>query len=90
VRYRLGEVQQEPLAQGAAPNTYYFDDDHRMWKVVDATGKAVLRLGAISGDKLAPGRYLVTGLGEVPIENGVVEFPVSAQQGEIVITPAHP
>ncbi|HYD83923.1 MAG TPA: hypothetical protein VEA63_07710, partial [Opitutus sp.] len=63
VRYRLGEVLQEPLAQGAYPNTFYFDDEQRLWKVIDAaSAPSVLRLTAISGDKLAPGRYVVNGI----------------------------
>lgn len=88
-RYRLGTVQQEPLAQGAYPNTFYFDDAHQLWKVIDrASLPETLQLGAISGEKLSPGRYHVTGIGEVEAHEGRVEIPRSAVQEEIVITPA--
>lgn len=87
-RYRLGVVQQEPLAQGAYPNTFYFDKDRRLWKVLDRSSlPAVLRLGAISGDKLAPGRYSVSGIGKVEARDGRVEIPTDRIGDEIVISP---
>mgnify|MGYP001601889805 FL=1 len=91
VRYRFGEILQEPLAQGAYPNTYYFDAEHRLWKVIDAASRsAVLKLGGISGDKLAPGRYRIDGLGVVESHDGTVEIPAGTMLDEIVITPEQP
>ena len=32
---KSGEVQREPLAQGAGSNTFFVDEQSRFWKVVD-------------------------------------------------------
>lgn len=91
IRYRLGHVAQEPLAQGAEPNTYHFDEHQRLWKILDRTTlPEVLQLGAISGDKLAPGRYAVTGVGEFEARDGLLEIPRAALPDEIVITRQEP
>ena len=83
VRIKFGPTQHEPLAQGAGSNTFYFDADHRIWKVLggketgapvfaraaDASepeicrsgvrveGPLTLRLGPITGYRLASGPY---------------------------------
>ena len=91
VRYRIGEVRQEPLAQGADPNTYFFDEEHRLWKVIEAPpAPTTLRLGAISGDKLAPGRYAVDGLGSFEAHDGNIEIPFDGKLDEFVISSVSP
>ncbi|MFB3825325.1 MAG: hypothetical protein ACE15B_01105 [Bryobacteraceae bacterium] len=73
VRIRFGPTQHEPLAQGAGANTFYVDDGKRMWKTLGeketgapAVEDAIviekplgLKIGPITGDRLAPGRYKV-------------------------------
>lgn len=73
VRIRFGITRHEALAQSPGHNTFYIDAKKRMWKMlgeqetgVPATGDAIvisepvkLTLGAITGDRLAPGRYRV-------------------------------
>ncbi|MDB6126681.1 MAG: type domain protein [Verrucomicrobia bacterium] len=86
VRYRIGEVRQEPLAQGADPNTYFIDEHRRLWKVIDAASRpAALHLGAISGDKLAPGRYTINGLGSFEAKDGKLEIPADEKRRELVL-----
>lgn len=87
IRYRLGEVQQEPLAQGAYPGTYFLDEERRLWKVLDrASLPPVVRLTAISGEKLTAGRYVVAGVGDFEPVDGTIELPRSALPDEIVIS----
>jgi hypothetical protein len=83
VRIKFGVTQHEPLAQGAGKNTFFFDKEKRIWRVLGEmeTGLQVfdmeagedelghsgirierplkLKLGAMMGEPLQPGRYSV-------------------------------
>lgn len=89
VRYRWGEVQQEPLAQGAEPNTYFVDEQQRFWKVLDrATSGETLRLAAFGGDRLEPGRYTVNGRATEVGSEGVAGVSRAQIGDELVIEKA--
>lgn len=87
VRVRIGKVEVEPLAQGAGHNTFYFDEQGRVWRILDADalgGK--LRIGGIMGDRLEPGRYRINGGPPVEAINGLVEVTLPLHAEEVVIT----
>jgi hypothetical protein len=87
VRFRIGKVELEPLAQGAGTNTFHFDEQGRLWKVVDpAPGTREVELTAIMGDRLEAGRYSVNGAAPVEAHNGSVTVQVRAGLEEIVIS----
>jgi hypothetical protein len=87
VRVHIGKVEEEPLAQGAGHNTFYFDEQGHLWRVFDRVKLAgKLRIGGIMGDRLEPGRYCVnggspkearTGQLDVDIPNGIDELVIS-------------
>jgi hypothetical protein len=80
VRYRAGRVEREPLAQGAGNNTFHIDEQGRLWKVIDRAALAgPLRLGAIMGDRLEPGRYSINGGAPVEVRDGLID--ISQQEG---------
>ena len=85
VRVKLGKVQSEPLAQGAGENTFHFDEQGRLWRVMEPSG-ATMEFGGIMGDALAPGRYRVNGGEPVEAVNGRVRVKVAGVEAGIVIT----
>lgn len=87
LRYRLGEVQTEPLAQGAAPNTYFVDESRDLWKVIDRAGVTdPLAISGFTGDRLEPGRYAVNG-SDVWVEaDGVAKLTRTQLAETIVVT----
>ena len=90
-RYRLGTVLREPLAQGAGSNTFYFDDERRLWKVLGTqSAKSQLELKAIMGDKFEPGRYSIDGAGEVEAADGAVRVETHPGLESIVISRVKP
>ncbi len=86
VRYRIGEVQREPLAQGAGTNTFHVDEKGQLWRVIErAAGIDSLRLGAMMGDKLEPGRYSINGGAPVEARDGMIDVALSTDTAEIVL-----
>ncbi len=71
VRVKFGVTLHEPLAQGAGSNTFFIDEERRLWKTLGEkeTGAAAsdsglvvekplrLVIAPIMGDRLVPGRY---------------------------------
>ena len=113
VQIKLGPTQHEPLAQGAGQNTFYFDKDRRIWKVLGeketgapaeegasadeicATGIKLekplsLKLGPITGDAFAPGKYSVKVItapaNAAAVEPGAVLEPTGGRL-ELKLTP---
>ena len=87
VRIRLGKVEREPLAQGAGANTFHFDEQGRMWKVLEpASGTQELKLAGIMGDRLQPGRYSVNGGEPVEARDGFVTLRLHSGLEEIVVS----
>jgi hypothetical protein len=87
VRYRIGEVQREPLAQGAGTNTFHVDEQGQLWKVIErAKGGERLRLGAMMGDKLEAGRYSINGGPPVESHDGMIDVTLAPDNTEIVLT----
>ncbi len=77
VRVRIGKVEREPLAQGAGHNTFYFDEQGHVWRVLEPAANArELKLGGIMGDPLRPGPNVVKGLITVPLRPGMTEVVV--------------
>lgn len=86
VRFRIGRVEQEPLAQGAGTNTFHMDQQGRLWKVIDRSAlSSPLHLAAIMGDRLEPGRYSINGAPPVETRDGRVEISLPPGAEEIVI-----
>lgn len=88
LRVRFDVTQHEPLAQGAGTNTFFIDEEKTLWKVMGEkeTG-ALLKLGPMTGGKLRPGRYSVTGRSE-PVDvnsSGVIELPVQPLRGSTLV-----
>jgi hypothetical protein len=87
VRVRLGKVEREPLAQGAGHNTFHFDEQGRLWRVLEpAAGATELKLAGIMGDRLEPGTYGINGAESAAARNGSVTVPLNAGVTEIVLT----
>jgi hypothetical protein len=87
VRVRLGRVEREPLAQGAGTNTFHFDEQGRLWKVIEpAPGATEIQLAGVMGDRLAPGRYSINGGAAVEARGGSVAVPLRPALTEIVLT----
>ena len=57
VRIKFGPTQHEPLAQSAGTNTFYFDADRKVWKVMGEkeTGASVFELGAGVDERVRTG-----------------------------------
>jgi hypothetical protein len=89
VRIRIGKVEQEPLAQGAGHNTFYFDEQGQLWRVFDRdTLAGKFRTGAIMGDRLEPGRYGVNNASPKETHAGQIEMDIPPNLTELVITRA--
>ena len=87
VRLRIGKVETERLAQGAGHNTFHFDEQGRVWRVLDREGLAGrLKTGAMMGDRLEPGRYRVNGGEPVEAKNGILDVPLPGAVEEVVIS----
>lgn len=84
VRVKLGKVEREPLAQGAGTNTFHFDEQGRLWQVIEPNGASV-ELGAILNTPLAPGRYSVNGQPPVEARGGRVKVELTQDLKDIVI-----
>lgn len=90
VRIRIDKVDQEPLAQGAGHNTFYFDDQHQLWRVFDREAiEGKLRTGAIMGDRLEPGRYSINGGTPQEAIGGQLEIEIPADIEQLLITRAN-
>jgi hypothetical protein len=83
VRYRLGKVEKEPLAQGAGSHTFYFDARHTLWRVIDPTPE--LELKAILNDPLPDGLYRINNHPPVESRNGSLRYRPAPGETEIVI-----
>lgn len=87
VRVRIGKVHREPLAQGAGTNTFYFDEQGLLWKVLDPASDARdVKLKGIMGDRLQPGRYSVNGGEPVEARDGSVTVELRAGLQEIIVS----
>jgi hypothetical protein len=87
VRFRIGKVEREPLAQGAGTNTFHVDEDGRLWKVLDHDAAAKpLRLGTIMNEQLQPGRYSINGGAPVDAQEGFVPVRLPPGADEIVVS----
>jgi hypothetical protein len=60
VRIKFGPTQHEALAQSAGTNTFYFDADRKVWKVIGEkeTGAPVFELGAGGDERVRTGLRL--------------------------------
>ena len=86
VRVRLGKVEREPLAQAPGNHTFHFDEQGRLWRVVEPEpGAAEISLAGIMGDRLQPGRYSVNGGDIVQVKDGRVTVPLRPGMEEIVL-----
>jgi hypothetical protein len=91
VRVMLGKVEREPLAQGPGRNTFHFDEQGRLWRVLEPeAGARTMTLGAIMNDRLEPGRYSINGGAPVEAKNGQIEVPLAPGAREIVIARVTP
>jgi hypothetical protein len=89
VRVRIGKVEREPLAQGAGTNTFYVDEQGRLWKVLEPPGGTrEIKLAGIMGDRLQPGRYSINGGEPIESRDGSVMVPLGAGPQEIVVSKA--
>jgi hypothetical protein len=80
-------VEREPLAQGPGRNTFHFDDQGRLWRVLEpAAGAKTLGLAGIMNDRLEAGRYSVNGGEPVEARKGQVEVPLTPGAKEITVT----
>jgi hypothetical protein len=87
VRVRIGKVEREPLAEGVGTNTFHFDEQSRVWKVLEpAPGTREIRLTGIMGNRLQPGRYSINGGHPVEARNGSVTVQLHADLQEIVVS----
>ncbi|MBI4890305.1 MAG: hypothetical protein HY821_06745, partial [Acidobacteria bacterium] len=88
VRYLAGKVELEPLAQGPGHNTFHFDEEGHVWKVVDpATIQSPALFGAIMGHPLEAGRYSVNGAPAQETRQGKVELPLAGPETRFIVQP---
>ena len=87
VRLRIGKVELEPLAQGAGTNTFHFDEQGRLWKVVEPAPEThEIQLAGIMGDRLEPGRYSINRGEPIQAVNGSVTVQLHPDVQEIVVS----
>jgi hypothetical protein len=98
-RYRFAPTQHEPLAQGAGNNSFWLDEQRALWKTLGeketgapATAAGIrvdkplpLKLAAIMGDRLAPGRYRVA-IAYGPASRPPEERTLDVTSGSIELT----
>jgi hypothetical protein len=84
VRVKLGRVEREPLAQGAGTLTFHFDEQGRVWRVLERNGEA-MELGAMMNMPLQPGRYAVNGGPAVAARDGKVRVELRPGLEDVVI-----
>jgi hypothetical protein len=63
VRIKFDPTQHEPLAQGAGRNTFFADEERRLWRQLGSPLEfdqpVTIPLTAMMGDALAPGAYTI-------------------------------
>jgi hypothetical protein len=86
VRFRIGTVETEALAQGAGTNTFYIDEQGAMWKVIDTSAlQARLRFRTMMNEPLTPGQYSLNGGPPVEVSSGYLEINANPGDTEFVL-----